>query len=83
MNTAIFYTCGMKSVSFDVVIQLKKAVQAEFGEGTKVHFHDYCSSQAFSLEAPNAALQAFVEQWFAAQGFRAVFNDAGTEFVLE
>lgn len=73
----------MKSIPYDQVLALKKAVQEQFGADTKVHFHDFCSSQAFSLEAPNAELQAFIEAYFAKQNARAVFNDAGTDFVVD
>ena len=74
-------TVRMKSISFDEVILLKKAVQARFG--VNVHFHDYCSSQAFSLDEPNEALRAFIEAYFADRALRAAFNDGGTDFVLE
>ena len=71
----------MKSVTFADVLALKKAVQERFG--AQIHFHDRCSYSAFSLDAPNAAVRSFIETHFAAQGLRAVFNDAGTDFVLE
>ena len=71
----------MKSLTFDQVLVLKKAVQEKFG--VNVHFHDYCSSQAFSLDEPNKEIQAFIEQYFEQKQIRAVFNDAGTDFVLE
>jgi hypothetical protein len=71
----------MKSIDFDEVIALKSAVNKECG--IYVHFHDYCSSQVFSLDEPNEKAQAFIEKYFAEKGFRVVFNDEGTDFMLE
>ena len=71
----------MKSLTFDQVLVLKRTVQEKFG--INVHFHDYCSSQAFSLDEPNKEIQLFIEEYFANQQIKAVFNDAGTDFLLE
>lgn len=38
----------MAIVDFSEVIKLKNAVNSEFGE--KVHFHDACGGQYFTLE---------------------------------
>ena len=81
IQSKIFYNNCMKLVTFDQVLVLKKAVQEKFG--INVHFHDICSYSTFSLDEPNKEIQSFIEDYFASQKMEAVFNDAGTEFVLK
>ena len=71
----------MKSLTFDKVLELKKTVQERFS--VNVHFHDHCSSQSFSLDEPNQEIRAFIESYFSARNIQAVFNNEGTDFVLE
>ncbi len=71
----------MKNIQFEQVLALKKAVQDAFS--VNVHFHDMCSYSAFSLDEPNEKIRAFIEDYFKKQNSRAVFNDSGTDFVIE
>lgn len=49
----------MAIVDFSEVIKLKNAVNSEFGE--KVHFHDACGGQYFTLEKNNPEMVEFIK----------------------
>lgn len=71
----------MAMISFDEVLKLKEAVKNEFGE--KVHFHDQCGGQYFTLEVKNnRALQSFIEEYFKKLKLKAEFSDDGSSFDL-
>lgn len=68
------------TVSFDFVTALKQAVQAECS--AKLHFHDGCGGQYFTLEEPTDKVCAFVLAYLEREGISAVFSEDRTQFVL-
>ena len=71
----------MRTIEYSEVIALKKAVRERFGRD--VHFHDYCSDYAFTLEEPDSEVQAFVVEHFARRQRNVVFAADGVTFTVE
>ena len=69
------------TLNYDSVIELKNEAQEHFTD--KIHFHDACGGQYFSLETKNEMLVKFIKEYFAKQSFNAVFSDDGLNFSLQ
>lgn len=76
----LLYNTNMAIISFSEVIKLKDAVSKNFGE--KVHFHDACGGQYFTLEKTDKNLQKFITNFMKDSGFKTVFDDDGLSFIL-
>ena len=70
----------MAIIDFSEVIKLKESVKNEFNE--KVHFHDACGGQYFTLEKDNENLRNFITQFMLKNGYRVRFYD-NISFVIE
>lgn len=70
----------MPIIDFSKVINLKEAVQNEFGE--KVHFHDACGGQYFTLENTSPKLQKFITEQVQALGYTTEFSPDGLSFTI-
>lgn len=71
----------MAIVDFSEVIKLKNAVNSEFGE--KVHFHDACGGQYFTLEKTNPEMVEFIKTYVQKLGYKADFDVNGLSFTME
>lgn len=71
----------MAIVDFSEVIKLKNAVNSEFGE--KVHFHDACGGQYFTLEKNNPEMVEFIKTYVQKLGYMADFDVNGLSFTME
>lgn len=69
------------TLNYEAVIELKNEAQEHFTD--KIHFHDACGGQYFSLETKNEMLATFIEKYFAKHNIKAVFSDDGLNFSLE
>lgn len=69
------------TLNYEAVIELKNEAQEHFTD--KIHFHDACGGQYFTLETKNEMLATFIEKYFAKQNIKAVFSDDGLNFSLE
>lgn len=69
------------TLNYDSVIELKNEAQKHFTD--KIHFHDACGGQYFSLETKNEMLVIFIKEYFAKQNINAVFSDDELNFSLE
>ena len=65
-------------VAYDFVLELKKAVQDNFG--VYLHFHDSCGGQSFSIEEDSEELRGFITDFFAARGINIKFTVDGLSF---
>ena len=70
----------MAIIDFSEVIKLKEAVKKEFDE--KVHFHDACGGQYFTLEKNDENLRNFITQYLKKDGYEVKF-DTEISFVVE
>ena len=70
----------MAIIDFSEVIKLKEAVKKEFDE--KVHFHDACGGQYFTLEKNDENLRNFITQYLEKDGYEVKF-DTENSFVVE
>ncbi len=71
----------MSIVSLDDIIELRKEVLTKFN--AKVHVHDTCPAQAFSLDEPNLEVCNYITEYFNKKGLRAVFSDDGVNFMVK
>lgn len=76
----MLYNVNMVVISFSEVIKLKDAVSKNFDE--KMHFHDACGGQYFTLEKTNKNLQKFITDFMKNSGYKAIFDDDGLSFTL-
>ena len=70
----------MTVIDFSEVIKLKEAVQKEFGE--KVHFHDACGGQYFTLETENPQMNKFIADFLKKMGYEVLFDKDQKSFTL-
>lgn len=77
----MLYNNGIVIISFAEVLKLKEAVKQEFNE--KVHFHDACGGQYFTLEKTNKNLQKFITEFMENIGYKTIFDDDGLSFTLD
>ena len=70
----------MPIIDFSKVIKLKEAVQNEFDE--KVHFHDACGGQYFTLENTSPKLQEFINAQVQTLDYTAKFSPDGLSFTI-
>lgn len=71
----------MSIVDFSEVVKIKDAVKEKFNE--KVHFHDACGGQYFTLEKTNPEMVEFIKNFMHKQGYKADFDKNGLSFTLE
>lgn len=71
----------MPIIDFSEVLKIKDAVKEKFGE--KVHFHDACGGQYFTLEKTNPEIVEFIKTFMLKQGYKADFDPKGFSFTLE
>ena len=70
----------MAIIDFSEIIKLKEAVKKEFDE--KVHFHDACGGQYFTLKKNDENLRNFITQYLGKDGYEVKF-DTEISFVIE
>ena len=68
-------------LNYDSVIELKNEVKKYYTD--KIHFHDACGGQYFSLEVKNEKLLAFIKEYFEQKNIKAVFSEDGLTFSLQ
>ena len=67
-------------VAYDFVLELKKAVQDNFG--VYLHFHDSCGGQYFELEETNGDIKAFITAYLKERSIGVEFRENGLIFTL-
>lgn len=70
----------MKVLTFDQVAELKKLL-AEKSTG-KIHMHDTCGGQYFSIEGETEQTKPLIAEYAAAAGYSAVFDELSHGFTL-
>ncbi|MGN0692058.1 MAG: hypothetical protein ACI4K7_06910 [Oscillospiraceae bacterium] len=68
-------------ISISDASELKKASEEKFS--SKLHFHDGCGGQYFTVDEPSDELKAFITEYFAAKNMRAVFSEDGSSFSVK
>lgn len=63
------------------VNKLKKEVFDRFS--AKIHFHDGCGGQYFSLDESNDELQKYITAYFTDMNIQAVFSEDGLYFTVQ
>ena len=66
------------TVSMSVAAELKKTAAEKFS--AKIHFHDGCGGQYFTVDKASDELKGFIAESFAAKNMRAVFSEDGCSF---
>jgi hypothetical protein len=63
------------------VIELKQKIEEQ---GNRLHFHDACGCQSFSLDSKcSTELKELIEVYFKARGAEVVFSEDGRSFVVK
>lgn len=68
----------MAILSLDEIIELRKAVMENFN--VKVHAHDTCPAQFFTLDEKNQKVEDFIIEYFAEKNLKAIFKQDGLSF---
>lgn len=68
-------------LSLKDVAELKK--QSEEGFSVKIHFHDACGGQYFTVDEPAEELKEFIITFLRSRNLKAVFSDNGEHFTVE
>lgn len=68
-------------LSYSEAEKIKKEIEGKFA--AKLHFHDVCGGQFFSLDEKNEELKAFIINYFLKKGAEAVFSDDGLQFYVK
>ncbi len=68
-------------LGYSEVMEWKRIAEERFS--AKLHFHDACGGQSFSLEKPNQALKAFLTSYCADRNLHVVFSEDGLRFTVE
>jgi len=63
------------------VNKLKKEVFDRFS--AKIHFHDGCGGQYFSLDESNDELQKYITAYFTDMNIQAAFSEDGLYFTVK
>lgn len=71
----------MTIISFDEVLELKKACKEKFNE--HVHFHDACGGQYFTLETDSEEIRSFITDFMLAKKYRVNFSKNKMSFTLD
>ena len=66
-------------LNFSDVAELKKVVAAKFS--LRIHFHDGCGGQYFTVEEMTDELKSFLTEYFTERNVR--FSEDGTHFSVE
>lgn len=70
----------MTIISFDDVLELKKACKEKFNE--HVHFHDACGGQYFSLETDSDEIREFITDFLLKMKYKVNFDKDKMSFTL-
>lgn len=62
-------------------IKLKQEILNRFQ--VKIHFHDACGRQYFTLEKSNENIKKYITEYFKKQNMKAVFSEDGLQFVID
>ena len=68
-------------LSFDEIIKLKKLVQNNFN--TKLHVHDTCGGQYFSLDKKFDNIENVINDYLSKQNLHARFSADMLSFTIE
>jgi hypothetical protein len=68
-------------LSLSEVSELKKEVADRFS--VKIHFHDGCGGQYFTLDENNDELKSYINAYFLSKNMQASFSEDGLHFVAE
>ena len=71
----------MTIISFDEVLELKKACQEKFNE--HVHFHDACGGQYFTLETDSDEIRKFITDFMLAKNYKVNFDKNKMSFTVD
>lgn len=71
----------MIMLEFAQVLELKRAAAEHFKD--KIHFHDACGGQYFSLEQSNKILENFIIEYFKHKHIKVIFSADKLTFTLE
>ena len=70
----------MLTLSLLEVNELKTSAEQQFG--IKIHFHDCCGAQSFSVDSMTPEAQTFIRTYFEEKGLQAEFSDDMRAFVV-
>lgn len=70
----------MNILGIGEVVELNRLL--EQNSAGQLHLHDACGAQSFSLEHAVPRTQTVINGYLRGKGLRAIFDDAGTGFVL-
>ena len=62
------------------ITKLKKEINDRFA--VRIHFHDGCGGQYFSLDERNDEIQKYITAYFADMNMQAVFSEDGLYFTV-
>lgn len=65
-------------IDFTTAAELKREAAERFS--ARIHFHDGCGGQYFTVEAPTEELKAFITEFLASKNMRPVFSENGEFF---
>lgn len=68
-------------ISLTEAAELKRAAEERFS--ARIHFHDGCGGQYFTVEEPTEELKEYIAEFLAAQNMKPVFADGGRSFCIE
>lgn len=63
------------------VAELKKDVEDKFS--IKIHFHDACGGQHFTIENPTDELKKYIVSYFSKRNLNVLFSKNGTSFLID
>lgn len=68
----------MATIGLFEVIDLKKELDKRFG--AKLHMHDTCGGQSFTLEKSSDEIQEYIKGFFDKQKVEIKFSSSGLDF---
>ena len=63
------------------VAMLKKALENRFS--ARIHFHDGCGGQYFTVDGLTGELKAFLCEYFSKRKLKVRFSESGDSFTVE
>ena len=71
----------MQILTLNEVNELKTSAEKQFG--IKIHFHDSCGGQSFSVDTITPDIQKFIRNFFDNKGMKVAFSDDMCAFFVK
>lgn len=68
-------------ISLTEAAKLKREAEEKFS--ARIHFHDGCGGQYFTVEEPTEELKKYIEDFFASKKIKPVFSENDSSFHVE